>query len=212
MVFYCDYNLWNVDCGCIIDRSIGSLKVSVWRIDVFETYNVLSTCGYFWTISILCTSSLCDCLHLHHDCVPFCGKLLFYIWGGTKSSTENTQKYSKIVVGLTVVFLISYVAYYVLWTYIICTEEESNFYKNFHIILQSKYKLRYMYLISTCLLSINSCLNPVALFCTSSSFRQHLKCYLTCFCKTNSVPTDLELKRRNWVCNHFLYFLQLHLD
>jgi hypothetical protein len=34
---------------------------------------------------------------------------------------------------------------------------------------------------------------------------------LTCFCKTNSTSTDLELRRRNWVCNNPLYFLQLQL-
>jgi len=34
------------------------------------------------------------------------------------------------------------------------------------------------------LLLINSCFNPAGLFCTSSPFRQHLKRYLTYFCKT----------------------------
>jgi hypothetical protein len=153
-----------------------ALSKYVWRIDLFQTYNVLTMRGYFWTLSILCTSSLCDCRHLHHNCPPSWGKLLFYIWGQTRSSAEHTQKYNTIVEGLTVVFLISYVPHHVLWTYIICTEEESNLFdKNSHIILYSKYKSEYNYLISKCLLSINSCLNPVALFWTSSPIRQHLK-------------------------------------
>jgi len=46
-------------------------------------------------------------------------------------------------------------------------------------------------------LSINSCLNPVAYFCTSLAFRRHFKRYLTCCCKSKSPPNDLELKRRN---------------
>jgi hypothetical protein len=76
---------------------------------------------------------------------------------------------AKIVVGLAFVFLISYVPYHVLWTYIICTEKEG--------ILLSKitdnldyfnYKLIYVNpVISECFLLINSCLNPVALFCIS---------------------------------------------
>jgi hypothetical protein len=120
--------------------------------------------------------------------------------------TDNFQQIirrntARIVVGLTVVFMISYVPYYVLWTYIIFTELQENV-DGFHDVipddlLESNYKLRYLYLISTCFLSLNSCLNPVALFCTSSQFRQHLKRYLTCFCKTNSPPNVLELTRRN---------------
>jgi len=88
------------------------------------------------------------------------------------------------------------VPYHVFWTYIICTEEKEKYYERIaEIIPESNHKLQYMYLISTCFLLINSCLNPVALFCTSSPFRQHLKRYLTCFRKTNPPPTDLELKR-----------------
>jgi len=110
-------------------------------------------------------------------------------------------------VGLTVVFMFSYVPYQGFWTYTICTEEAHIFSPAITgILLQSKYKLRYMYLISTCFLLINSCLNPVALFCTSSPIRQHLKSYLTCFCKTNSPPTDLELKEIEFVTIVFIFF------
>ena len=68
-----------------------------------------------------------------------------------------------------------------------------------------------MYLISTCFLLINSCLNPVAVFCTSSPFRQHLKRDLTCCCKTNSPPADLELTRINWICNTWICFLYIQV-
>jgi hypothetical protein len=63
------------------------------------------------------------------------------------------------------------------------------------VILYKNYGMPYV--ISTCFLLINSCLNPIVLFCTSSPFRQHLKRYLTCFCKTSSPSTELELARRN---------------
>jgi hypothetical protein len=117
---------------------------------------------------------------------------------GTKNPQLIIRRNSaKIVVGHTVVFLISYLPYYVLWIYVIYTEEVDTYSEWVtYFTLLSADKLVYMYLISTCFLLINPCLNPVALFCTSSPFRQHLKRYLTCFCKTNSTPTDLELARR----------------
>jgi hypothetical protein len=75
----------------------------------------------------------------------------------------------------------NYVTYHALRAYKICTEEvEIYCTKITIIIIYLNYK--FLYLMSTCFLLINSCLNPVALFCTSSPFKQHLKCYLTCFC------------------------------
>jgi hypothetical protein len=118
---------------------------------------------------------------------------------GTKNPQIKTRRNTaRIVVGLTVVFLISYLPYHALWAYIICTKEARYTLKRISdIIRYFDDKLQYMYLISTCFLFMNSCLNPVALFCTSSQFRQHLKRYLNCFCKTNSPPNDLELRRSN---------------
>jgi hypothetical protein len=127
---------------------------------------------------------------------------------GTQIPQLNTRKNTaKIVVGLTVVFLISFVPYHALWTYITCTAEvdygwlgygnPSEYSLDITNIKKLSYKLQRMYLLSSCFLLINPCLNPVALFYTSSPFRQHLKRYVTCFCKTNSPPTDLELARRN---------------
>jgi hypothetical protein len=118
---------------------------------------------------------------------------------GTRNpKLETRRNTAKIVVGLTVVFLISYVPYHAFWTYIICSSEERFFSDTFtNILIYSNDEFRYMYQISTCFLLINSCLNPVALFCTSSPFRQHLKRYLTCFCETSTSSTDLELTRRN---------------
>jgi hypothetical protein len=111
---------------------------------------------------------------------------------------KTRRNTAKIVLGLTIVFLISYLPYHALWAYIICTEEPSRSVERTNdIIRYADYKLQYTYLISTCFLLLNSCLNPVALFCTSSQFRQHLKRYLNWFCKTNYPPNDLELTRRN---------------
>jgi len=117
--------------------------------------------------------------------------------GTQNRQLETRRNTAKIVLGLAVVFLISYVPYHVFWTYFISTQENTIAFDSTDILGYSNYELQYTYLISTCILLINSCLNPVALFCTSSPFRQHLKRYLTCFCKTGSPSTDFELARRN---------------
>jgi multisubunit Na+/H+ antiporter MnhB subunit len=97
---------------------------------------------------------------------------------------------AKIVVGLTVVFLISYVPNHVLWTYIT--------FNIFPISVKNFVDaLRYTIIVSAYLLLLNPCLNPVALFCTSLAFRRQFKRYLTCRFKTNSPLTNLELTRRN---------------
>jgi hypothetical protein len=125
---------------------------------------------------------------------------------GTQNPQLKTRRNTaKIVVCLTVVFLISYVDYHGYWTYFIWNEqfEMEYVFSNFtfiyirDILKLSDDTLLYQYLISTSILLINPCLNPIALFCTSSPFRQHFKRYLTCFCKTNSPSTDIELSGRN---------------
>jgi hypothetical protein len=110
---------------------------------------------------------------------------------GTENPQMNKRRNTaKIVVGLTVVFLISYVPYHVFLTYIVWTREIDEVYSSIRVMI---FDLNYgtQNLISTGFLLINSCLNPVALFCTSSPIRQHLKRYLTCFCKTNYPSTNL---------------------
>jgi len=124
--------------------------------------------------------------------------------------TENPQmkkrrNTAKIVVGLTVVFLISYVPYHVFLTYIIWTRDIDEVYSSIRVMI---FDLNYgmQNIISTGFLLINSCLNPVALFCTSSLLRQHFKRYLTCFCKTNSSSTEPEPTRTIYVQNNHLNF------
>jgi hypothetical protein len=117
---------------------------------------------------------------------------------------KRRKNTAKIMVGLIFVFIISYLPYHALWTHIIITEKQKISdlkvieiipHKNFKLgkIISSKnYKLEYSYFVSTCLLLINSCLNPVAQFGMSFAFRSKLKAFLT-RCKTNFPRTDLEL-------------------
>jgi hypothetical protein len=117
---------------------------------------------------------------------------------GTQNHQLNARKTTaKVVLGLTVVFLISYVPYHICKAYFFYSinfgntlaklVDESESFDNFiDIMMMLKH-----------LVSINSCLNPVALCCTSIAFRKHFKRYLTCCCKAKSPPTDFELSRRN---------------
>jgi hypothetical protein len=109
---------------------------------------------------------------------------------GTENPQLKTRRTTaKIVVGLTVVFLISYLPYHVLLTYIIWTQDIEYEYPSIRVlILYWNYGMHN--LILTCLFSINFCLSPVILFCTSSPIRQHFKRYLNCFYKTNSSSSE----------------------
>jgi hypothetical protein len=128
-------------------------------------------------------------------------KRLPSIFHGTPNPHLKTRRNAaKIVVGLTVVFMISYAPYHAYWSYIICTTDVKILSdKITEFLIYSDNNLWYTFHISTCFLLINSCLNPVALFCTSHQFRQHLKSYLTCLCKTNSSAVGLNVAIRNEV-------------
>jgi hypothetical protein len=116
----------------------------------------------------------------------------------TQNDRQNTRKNTaNVVLGLTVVFLFSYLPYHVYSTYLFLS---INFENSVDKIVQDAHwvsNLESLQPILDILISINSCLNPVALFCTSLAFRRHFKRYLTCCCKTKSPPTDFELARRN---------------
>jgi hypothetical protein len=102
----------------------------------------------------------------------------------TQNPEANTRKNTaKIVLGLTVVFLISFVPYHVLRTYLIYNIDP---FSDEHV-----FDKLIITLVSTCLLLLNSCLNPVALFCTSLAFRRQFKRYLTCFCKANPTASNI---------------------
>jgi hypothetical protein len=110
---------------------------------------------------------------------------------GTQSPQLNTRtNTAKIVLGLTVVFVISYVPYHVFWMFFFWTDRSMTW-KNWYL------KSLYGFIFSMYLLLISPCLNPVALFCTSLAFRRQFKRYLTCGCKENPTVTDTELTGRN---------------
>jgi hypothetical protein len=127
--------------------------------------------------------------------------------GETQNPQQNSRKITaKVVFGLTIVFLISYVPYHIYYTYFY-SMNNLDIYRS---VFSEKYLNPILFEIFDILevvLSFNSCLNPVAMFCTSRAFRRQLKNYLTCCCKTNSPPTAFELTSRNWDSEHWHFML-----
>jgi hypothetical protein len=84
---------------------------------------------------------------------------------------------AKIVLGLSIVFVISYVPHHIIWVCIILNFKFNE--------IEMGYKHIY-----TWLLLLNSCLDPVALFCCSLAFRTKLK---RCFKGSSVVTTTQQL-------------------
>jgi hypothetical protein len=116
----------------------------------------------------------------------------------TQNARQNSrQNTAKVVLGLTVVFLFTSAPFHIYETYLICGINLEKPFDEIFKEVNGSFKFNTVLLLRDVLLSMNSCLNPVALFCTSRAFRRHFKRYLTCCCKTKSPPTDFELTRRN---------------
>jgi hypothetical protein len=109
---------------------------------------------------------------------------------------NQNKNFAKYVMGLTVVFMISYVPYHAFWAYFFFNSDRKiplTVFTIFHIISDFPLTILIVYF----LFLINSSLNPVALICTGSLFRKHLKRCLCCCCKANSPSPDIELTRIN---------------
>jgi hypothetical protein len=116
----------------------------------------------------------------------------------TQNSRLNPRKTTaKVVLGLTVVFLISFVPYHFCEMYLYSIVNLENSVLKIYEELLWVFTLESIITILKLFLSINSCLNPVALFCTSLAFRRQFKRYLTCCCKAKSPPPDFELEGRH---------------
>jgi hypothetical protein len=105
---------------------------------------------------------------------------------------------AKVVLGLTVVLLVCFLPYHFYETYFLYFAINVYIYTATHgDEFGWDYSVSHLPVILHLLLSVSSCLNPVALYCTSLAFRREFKRYLTCRCKANSPCTDFELSRRD---------------
>jgi hypothetical protein len=116
----------------------------------------------------------------------------------TQNSRLNTRKTAaKVLLVLTVVFLISYVPYHSCETVLFFSINLDNSLFKIADELFSIFTFEDTRLILNLFPAINSCLNPVAVFCTSLAFRRQFKRSITCCCKENSTPAGIELEGRN---------------
>jgi hypothetical protein len=118
--------------------------------------------------------------------------------GEIKNPQQNTRKITaKILLGLTGVFVISYLPVQITGMVLYYRLNEVLMSPFSNIKYERIFNLSDTHTILRYFLPLNSCLCPVALFCTSTAFRTHLKRYLTSCFKTSSPPTDFGLTIRN---------------
>jgi hypothetical protein len=99
---------------------------------------------------------------------------------GAQNPQHKTRKNTaKVVLGLTVVFLISYVPYHIVDVWRYSSKQWDSSFSIYGIVIIMENSYNNIMVIADLALPINSCLNPVALFCTSLAFRRHFKRYLT---------------------------------
>jgi len=172
-------------------NQICGITVSLWLTNyfpLFAIFRLLVSC-----VLPLCVIAFCYIMtsrHLLKNCSALAEE--------TQNSRLNKRKNTaKVVLGLTLVFLFTSMPFHI---YEMCLHLSINLEDTIGEILEkTNGTFNYLYIMSILqlFLSINSCLNPVALFCTSLAFRRHFKRYLTWCCKTKSPINDFELRRRN---------------
>jgi hypothetical protein len=186
--------VWIVAALCAIPSALSKrLCYGCWtfRCDIYQQRVVL------FELLVSCVLPVCVIAFTYIMTARHLLKSARRISEGTQSPQLNTRtNTAKIVLGITVVFLISYVPYHGFWAYI--TFDKFVHYDKLEFNdLNREYISQYPDFVSTGLLLINPCLNPVALFCTGRAFRRQFKRYLTCCCKGNPPGTDTELTRIN---------------
>jgi Leucine-rich repeat (LRR) protein len=188
-------------CGMWIMAAISTLPTVRSQYLCYLSKLLWSTYYYHYflvfQLSVFCVFPLCvvafsyimTARHLVRNCCS--------VFEVTQNSRLNTRKNTaNIILGLTVVFLISYVPFHIVETCVYTINLHIPSAKAIDEIYRA-YNFIYIRAILKYFLSLNSCLNPVALFCTSHAFRRHFKRYINCCCKTKSPPSDFELSRRN---------------
>ncbi|KAH8355017.1 hypothetical protein KR093_004019 [Drosophila rubida] len=91
----------------------------------------------------------------------------------SRSQARARRHVARMVVAFVVVFFICFFPYHVfeLWYHLYPTAEDD--FDNFWHMVR---------IVGFCTSFLNSCVNPVALYCVSGVFRQHFNRYLCCFC------------------------------
>jgi hypothetical protein len=124
--------IWSLCCGYIIRHSCSSLHIYFKCIYDISSFNIKSTYSCVWRNSILCTSSVClpsltimtTSHHVGSSCI---------VSQETQNPKRKTPKDTAMCeLGITLVFLTSYLRYYASWTHIIFTETLPILSQNYH--------------------------------------------------------------------------------
>jgi hypothetical protein len=196
--------------------TLGSLRLST-RLTAFKiilaVWIIAICCALPSVFSVhvdhnmMCTSDnieycrMIDLVHLLTFCViPLCVIAAMYVMTARQlmitarrmqKEAKACKTLAKVVLGLTVVFFVSFVTYHVLWSVILWE------------IIPFDFEMTYVLFISSCLLVFNSCFNPVAPYCTSVTFRKQIQHYLLgCFRREKSgsgMKTNRTFRQNNFL-------------
>jgi hypothetical protein len=177
--------------------TLGSLRLStrLTTIMIILTVWIIAFCSALPSLfsvhvdhNMICTSDnieyyrMVDLFHLLTFCaMPLCVIVTMYVMTARqlimnarrmqRDDAKDCKALAKVLVGLATVFFISFVPYHVLWTVILWD------------VVPLQLETTYVVFASSCLLVLNSCFNPIALYCTSVTFRRQFQRYFLASCR-----------------------------
>ncbi|KAL1122055.1 hypothetical protein AAG570_003461 [Ranatra chinensis] len=112
---------------------------------------------------------------------------------GQSTQIRARKKVAKMVLAFVIIFFVCFFPYhtFMLW---------------FHFNPNSQYTYNEYWhcyrIVGFCLSFLNSCINPIALYCVSKAFRKHFNRYLFCWCTDDRRTNDISLAHVNSSSRH----------
>ncbi|XP_071439436.1 neuropeptide CCHamide-1 receptor-like [Hetaerina americana] len=126
--------------------------------------------------------------HLEASARNLPGEAVMQLAQQQSNQVRARKKVAKMVLAFVVIFIICFLPYqiFTLWFHFYPYSQEvyDEFWHAFRIF-------------GFCLSFINSCVNPIALYCVSRAFRKHYNRYLFCCCVPSGQRRSIEAKFRN---------------
>lgn len=147
---------------------------------------------------------------LAYYAVPLCAITVFYVLmarhlersarhmpGEAAHSSSNQvqarKKVAKMVLAFVVIFVLCFLPYHVFMLWFHLNPDSESEYDEFWHALR---------IVGFCLSFLNSCINPIALYCVSGTFRKHFNRHLLCCCCDDDVSTqDRAKQERSTIMN-----------
>ncbi|BFG06436.1 neuropeptide CCHamide-2 receptor [Drosophila madeirensis] len=151
----------------------GTIKVcSPFRSKIYAKYMMAAKASIYYVVPLCIIAVLYIMMakRLHMSARDMPGEQLSV---QSRTQARARRHVARMVVAFVVVFFICFFPYYVfeLWYHFYPTAEE-DFDSFWHMVR----------IVGFCTSFLNSCVNPVALYCVSGVFRQHFNRYLCCMC------------------------------